>query len=388
MMDNLDLLIETSTVQGQLDAGISPSVVAARSSLGTRGVAVLSGKKGETRKAKMPSWTPEEDKFLETYLGILSEEEIAEALGRTYYAVHVRWKRDLALRAPSKRPDVLTGNQVAYGLGIDIHSAMHLIDRGILPGWELPSVRRMRIVRRIVLLQFITNPLNWCYFKPERVGRAQFSPKTMLRKGKAYDVEFWEYARRLVLKRKSLWKDEWWRIGEVARYHGVDHSLVNKYIHDGVLKATDWGNWWILKSHAMDPSLHFVTGKGRKGVDVINVSQRAEAFIVLAEAVGLMESEIAALMTWKEKRITYLKRRLREQGRIPQIIKENNLKVYYNKKTEEVYADWKKHRDRFPRLSKLMGRRGRPGRRSRVEAKYINRVKRKAEVYREWKSRR
>ena len=95
----LDLMIEAASVQSQLETGIAPAVVAARSHFGVRGVRVLSGKStSEKVSSKSPDWLKEEDEFLKQYLGLLAEEDIADVLGRTICAVHLRWKRDL-LRA-------------------------------------------------------------------------------------------------------------------------------------------------------------------------------------------------------------------------------------------------------------------------------------------------
>ncbi len=378
-MNNADLLVETAVVHGQLSTGIPPAIVAVRSSLGGRGVAVLAGKSRvnpKLGKFKSPNWTKKEDIFLERSLGILSEEAIAEMLGRSVIAVHLRWKRDLRLPAPSKNPEIMTCNQIANGLAIDSHAALKLIQRDILPGYLLPGKDVTYVVNRIALLRFIVNPMNWIYFKPERIGTRPTG-----RRGKVFDVAFWAYAKRLALKRKALWEDEWWRIGKVARYHRISCNAVNKAVRVGRLKATDWGNWWVLKSQAKDPSLQLQTwtGKGGKGQPRLQVSLRAEAFMVLAEAVGLMHSEIAVLMKWKEKRVCYFLHLMRKRGRIKQIIKENNLKVFYDRKTGKTFASWKMHRDRFPHLAKLMESIDCSLPMTRSERKYINRVKRKTE---------
>ncbi len=105
---------------------------------------------------------------------MLTDEEIARELGRTPIAIRLRGKRDLRLPAPSKNPSLLTGEQIAQGLAIDTHSSMRLIDRGILPGYRLPSQRAIRVVKRIDLLMFATNPMNWIYFDPDRVGTQAF----------------------------------------------------------------------------------------------------------------------------------------------------------------------------------------------------------------------
>lgn len=374
-MNNLDLLVESAAIQGQLSAGVSPKLVAARSSLGSRGVAVFMGRNSRCKPTRSPAWSREENEFLKSSLGNLSDEEMAAALGRSTIAVHLRWKRDMGLPAPSKNPEVMTAEQIANGLGADSKTIHRLIDRGILRGRRLPFERVTRVVNRVTLLRFIVNPMNWIYFSPARVGG------TPRRCALSYDKEFWSYARRLVRKKQKLWKDEWWRIGKVAEYHGVNHRLINKAIHEGRLKAMDWGNWWVLKSHATDPLLRFYSGKGRKGEDKLNLSSQAEAFLILALAVGLTYSDIGALMNWKEKRVMYVLCRLRIQRRIPCVIKENKLKVLYNKKTGEGYANWRAYRKTFPHLSGFMDSLKSNPSQTRSEKKRAVRVKNKARGY-------
>ncbi len=170
-MDQLDMLIETAAIEGQMDAGMNPALVAARSTLGKRVAIVLKGKNCESGKAaKSPTWSEREDAFLKEYHGIISEEDIAEALGRTVVAVHLRVKRDLQLPAQSRKPDILTANQVALGLCLDIHSVMRLLDRGIIEGYRLPSARNMRVVSRTTLLRFLIKSENWIYFKTSKIN--------------------------------------------------------------------------------------------------------------------------------------------------------------------------------------------------------------------------
>lgn len=136
--DELDALIDSAMIEGQLSAGINPQLVAARSGFSGRAVAVLGVRSGSAKRCKSPKWTNAEDDFLIRYLGILTDAEIAEALGRSEIGVHLRWSRDLRLPAPSKRPDYLTGEQIAAGLGMCGKSIARLIDRGLIEGHRLP----------------------------------------------------------------------------------------------------------------------------------------------------------------------------------------------------------------------------------------------------------
>jgi hypothetical protein len=351
-MSGIDALIDGAVVAGELDAGINPDIVAAKSSLGPGAIAVLAGKNVEReKKAKEPRWSREDDQFLCESLGVISEEEISRILGRTVVSIHLRWKRDLCLIAPIKQKHILTVNQLANGLGIDSHSAMKLFDLGILPGYKLPNDRKIKVVKRITVLRFICNPLNWMYFDPKRVNN---SPLARNRGMKYYDTEFWSHARKLVLKKKSLWTDKWWRPGQVAKYHGLANSAaVNNAIRRGQLPATRWGNWWILKSNATDPALRFTQGKEKLEVTLKRWPE-ISAFIVLAEAVGLTCRQIGILMNWDLKRVGYLLCGLHKRRLILGIIKKHGLDIYYNKRTSKTAACWDKHRGRFPYLAKLI----------------------------------
>ena len=342
---NLDLLVESAAVQGQLAAGISPAWVAARSSLGSRAVAVFNGQleRGARTGAgtplkgvlgtggKSPDWSPDEDEFLRVGLGILSEETIAHRLGRTPVAVHLRWTRELKLPAPSKTPGVITGNQIADRLGIDVHSVMELIDRGILPGRRMPGKRVIRLVNQVRFIRWAVNPRNWIYFKPQRVNDP--------------------HLRRLIELRRERWDDEWWTTGKVGRYHGVNSRLVNRDILQGKLPAIRWGNWHVLRSDAI--RLHYFTGKGHGHKR--DWSERADAFLILAHAIGFSTNAIAAMCGWKTGAVSYrlavLRRDLRQ---IRPLIRKYSLKVEYHARSGEHFANWKCYRSRFPRLARAM----------------------------------
>lgn len=242
-MDDLDLLIESAAVEGQLAAGVSSKLVASRSTLGARAISVLAVK--AAKKARSPKWSKEEDAFLKGALGSLTSKEIAEALGRSENAVNVRQVRDLRLPGPSKSKDIFTLNQVTTGLDKDSHAGPLFIKRNVLPEPFMVSGTRIKAVERAKLLAWMLDPLSWVYFDPEKIGRPQ-----CLRCG-FRDPEWWEAARKLVLKKKARWKDEWWSIGRVAKYHGVDNCVINKAIHKGELPAVQWNNWWVLKSDAL-----------------------------------------------------------------------------------------------------------------------------------------
>jgi hypothetical protein len=328
----LDNLVDAAVIAAQLESGNPLEWIAAQldgSPAGRRSVVVLS-RSTPSHPKKAPNWTLEEERFLRSNLGILPEAEIARRLGRSETGVHLHWKRDMKLPAPSKHPDALTGHQVAVALDVDVHAAMKLIDRSILPGRRLPGDRGIRSVNRRTFVRWALNPRNWIYFDPRHVRDP--------------------HLRRLLEIRLAQWDDEWWTPGQVARYHGVDIRAVNAAVRKGRLPAVKWGNWWILRSDAL--RARFYTGRG-KGPD-LNWSESADAFIVLASAVGLSSSAIAAMTSWPDKRVLYRLSILRRDGAIEEVIKKYGLHVRYNAQTGDLFADWKEYKGRFPRLALAM----------------------------------
>lgn len=90
--------------------------------------------------------------------------------------------------------------------------------------------------------------MNWVYFirsvrRPERIRD--------------------ERLRRLLVKRKVTWGDEWWTTGEAAEFHGVESTDVQRYIVAGRLPAVKYQNWMVLRSEATRPGLRFFRGRGR-----------------------------------------------------------------------------------------------------------------------------
>ena len=131
----------------------------------------------ERTSTRGAAWTPEEDACVKTNLGVLSLAEIGRALGRTAAAVDNRWDRDLHLTAPRRNRNWLTLQAFACGLGTDSHSIARLVDQGMIAARWLPvAVRRtdgrrgIRVIDRRAALAWISDPMHWIYFKPERVG--------------------------------------------------------------------------------------------------------------------------------------------------------------------------------------------------------------------------
>lgn len=227
----------------------------AEAETGARGAAAklpLSMAEDEKQKARV--WTAEEDAYVREHYGRASLQEIADELGRTFASVLIRVKRELHLVAPSKAPDILTAEQVSWGLGMGCGKSVHkLMDDGLMPHRKLPerepkSRSTTRIVDRQALLLWMLKPENWVYFRPERVGTLCAQGKREL--SERYDFAFWESAHELVMAARSAWKDEWLTPGQVAKELGLKWGSrpINAAIHRGQLKAVRWGNWWIRRS--------------------------------------------------------------------------------------------------------------------------------------------
>lgn len=208
-------------------------------------------------KAKAKPWTREEDDFLKKNLGYMTEAEIANALGRTPVAVHLRWFRDLDLPGPSKAPGWLTAHQAARMLGVDGHKITHWVDAGLLPGRNMAGGRVIRLIRETTFLRWAVSPKNWVYFDKKRVRDA--------------------HLRRLLELEAERWGDEWWSTKRIADHYGVETQDVKRYIQLGRIQAYRlpvslggrhenryWSNWFVLRSEALKPGLVFVRRKDIK----------------------------------------------------------------------------------------------------------------------------
>lgn len=198
------------------------------------------------RKKSSP-WTDEEDEYLRRSLGFIPEEEIAAELGRTVTAVHLRWKRDLNLPAPSKDPNYLSATRAAELLGIDAHKVTWWVDSGIIQGEMLPGKRRIRRIEKRILIEWLLDPDNWVYFSSSTVTDPNL--------------------RQMIEKEQTDWGDKWWNTRQVAEHLGIDIKDVTRYIRLGRLEGRQvpclggrhtnpyWARWFILRSEATRPDL-------------------------------------------------------------------------------------------------------------------------------------
>ncbi len=342
---NVDCLVSASLFSAAVQDGISPSILAARDP----SLAPLVSMAPASGRSKNACWTPEEDEFLRQNLGFLTEQEIARRLGRSVHGVHIRAERSLRLPRPSKDPRYITTNQVALVLGVDAHKVCSWFDRGILPGEIIPS-ESARVYRRVLRRDFFRwalDPNNWIWFDPARV------PDQPL--------------RRFLDRKRERWGDEWWNTSRVAAYHGVDVQDVKRYIQHGKIRAVRapnhggrndkpaWGHWFVLRSEATRPDLYFVKrGRGQVAWRLDIWSERADAFLVLARAVGLTSAAIAARVAWPEKRVEYRLKTIMASPELPGLIEKYGLAVEH--RPDALFADWRQYQARFPSLTRSMQR--------------------------------
>lgn len=358
---DLDSLLDVATAAGALRSGQSVDDVLHRldgdgSALALAAQHLAPDEYTERENAR--PWTKEEDAFLDEALGQLSIDEIASYLGRSPTAVKVRWTRK-GFAAPSKQPDEITGNQIADALGIDEHSVVKLIDQGILPGRHLPTEgRTIRVMKKVTFYRWAVNPMNWPYFEnsvfEETRRNSRGASKGTHRIGDPH-------LRRLIERQKKRWTDEWWSTKQVAEHFGVNDHSVNKRANAGVYRsAIKWGNWRILRSEAVQVDIR--PGSGSNMLD--HWSPDADAWLVLATAVGLAPREVCAVMgpAWSDhRRVDYRLRWLFDSDEIGQICMTMNDAidegfVCWDDERRLLWTDWRYWSHRFPGVRRAVYR--------------------------------
>lgn len=293
-------------------------------------------------RTRMPAWSAKEDEYLRQNHGIISEHEIGRHLGRTRTAVRIRWKRDLRLPAASKTPGFVTASGAARLLAVDVKAVLAWIDAGFLPAQTLPfdAPRHVRRIRIFDLKRFALRPESWTLFDPLRIP----------------DSDIGSLIRRAHMR----WGDVWLTTGQVSAMHRLTSSgPINRRIRDGTLPALrrgNGGNWLVKRSDAEQLVIH--PGKG--GSHVHYWPPEADAFIVLARAVGLTYKSIVHLMHWcqfnkrPEQMLHIRYHALRESGDLPAIILKHEM--VYIQFCARLAADWPSHRWRFPYLARVFDR--------------------------------
>ena len=339
-----DTLIDFALAAAELANGGKPALINVRSS----GLApMLAAVPVENPNKPSLRWTEAEDEFLRRNLGVLTGSQIAAALGRTAVAVHLRYSRDLRLPSPSKDPRYLTARNIARLLGVDEHKPCRWIDDGLLPGRAMPSdadrPRLIRLVDKKAFYRWVANPRNWIWFDIDLVADPSL--------------------RSFLQRRRQRWGDEWWTTPQVAAYHAVDVQDVKRYLQLGRLHGVQspnyagrhpqpaWARWRILRSEATRPGLVFK--KGRGAGHKRDWSQAADAFILLARAVGLSTNAIGAMTGWHTGRVSYRLARLMSDNLVIPLAMQYNLRIWYEG-DGRLFADWYIHRRRFPALTQAM----------------------------------
>lgn len=336
LLPDLDDLLDAAVLEGALAAGRDP--VLAASQFGAARV-IAAGAAAGKRAGFGDVWSESEIEVITDQLSELGVEGIAERLGRSLSAVETR-RYLLGLPGVTRHPEYITGQGMADALGMDSHSLLKLIDRGVLPVERTPlaSDRLVWRMRRTAFYVWATRPENWVYFnrsirQPDRIRD--------------------ERLRRLIVRAAAEWGDEWWTIGEAANYHGVAHELLNKYIHQGRLPAVKWGNWWVRRSDAVALRVYSIEDgqlphRGTTGGD---------AFLVLAVAVGIPYPHIARMMRRRtDGGVTTRYRALRDRDRIPWLARLYDLPVQYRASDRAAWCDWRDTAYRFPLLTRVWER--------------------------------
>jgi hypothetical protein len=329
---DLDTLLDAAVLEGALAAGRDPRL-AARQFGASRVTAAVASESGTGTANR---WTPEDAALLAAWSGRLSAAEIAARLGRT--AMGIATQQYLrGLPTPLKHPEYVTGQEMADALGVDSHSILRLIDRGLLPVEPIP-VPEMTAwrMRRTAFHAWATRPENWVYFIRSVRNPARITDEKL---------------RRLVERRAAAWPDAWWSIGEVADYHGVIHQDINKYVRRGVLPGVKWNNWWIRRSDAVRLRI-FTRADGQlphRG------TASMDAFLVLAVAVGIPYPHIARMTRrGSDSGVPVRYAAIDGHGLVPGIIRAHRLPVAY--RDGLVWADWRDAASRFPAVARAWSR--------------------------------
>ncbi len=338
--DDVERLVDAVVTEAALETGVSPRVVARRSELGQRGALIL-GRQATDKEEQSPrrngaTWTPDEDQFVKDHLGVLSLEQIGEALGRSENAVKIRYTRK-GWPAPSKQPGKLTAREIGWRLGKCGKSIKALIQRDVLPGRRIPGERNIHVMKEVTFYRWAVNPEHWIYFDPDRVRD--------------------EKLQRLLARQRERWGDEWLTSGQVARMHDLPGGSndVTRHIYAGKLPAVKYQFWRIKRSVA--EAYHFPRGRGRGHER--DWSEDGDAFLVLARAVGCPPRAIARLMKAPRRQPRYRLRALHQRGLIPDIISRHQLDVKYGgteSSSPTLSADWRSYAHRFPSIRRAAER--------------------------------
>ena len=267
-------------------------------------------------------WRDDELRIVQSNLGKMSEEKIAEMLpGRSAGAVKIIRQRK-GMPASTKVPGWTTANQAAMRLGlVDQRPVIQWVRDGLVKGRRLKSSRTIWMINECSLKQFALNPMNWPRFNIHAVVDEKLS--------------------RLIALRQERWGDEWLTTRQVADMYGVDSKTILTYIMRGRIPAIrienrdgrhanpKWANWFIRKSDVTGLTIY------HHGNMQTLWTERADAFLLLAISAGIPPERIALLM-----KVSRDSPRLR----LAKLTKHEKMSNRF------PIVDWREHRSRFPFL--------------------------------------
>lgn len=281
MLSELDAMIEVAVTYADVKSNRNPNRLQKQSCVP---VQLCASQKSNSRPAAA-RWTAHEDEYLRRHNGHQTDQEMADALGRTVTAIKIRRKRELRLPATSKVPGFLIAQQAAKLVGLDQHQITHWCEAGLIPHRLLPGKRKMRQIKLVTLKRWMVKPENWIYFDWRKLKPGSI--------------------RRLCELKDARWGDEWWDTTQVAKYHGVSTNDVVRLCKLGRIpgaqpaasrsgrnKTRSWANWYIRRSHALQA--RFVKGKGCHAA--WQPTPRALAWMLKANAMGWSVAAIARSM--------------------------------------------------------------------------------------------
>lgn len=331
---DLDAIIEEAVVHGEIAAGTDPYWLARHHDAGVVAVAA----QRRTRTGKAPQWRREEDAYLRQHYLFQSDGDLADHLGRSVDAVHLRITRELCLPSRSHLEDWPTVRGAILRLGLSDRRALHRwAEMGLIEIYKLPLGGNRRVVYWPRIVRFAVNPMHWIYFDTTRVQD--------------------EHLRLLIERQRRRWNDEWWTTGQVAAYHGVHHTDVQRLIKRGEIKATAYGNWRVLRSEATRPDIVFYRGKGRGRS--IRWSSNGDAFLVLGRALGFSWRSLSRMAHFDYvQRAQHRMVEMQKNDLIQATIDAHGLRVQHDADTGYLLADWRDepHRRRFCRLAQACER--------------------------------
>ena len=330
---DLDALIEASAVTAQIAGGASPQWIMQNSN--NAQVALLLARQVKPEVARHQPWSKEDYEFVTNHVGLLSDEEMGQRMGRSRAAIKVKRVRK-GLGSVSTRDGYLSARDAAKALGVKCSKKVAgFVRDGLLKGSEAPLDRLFYQIHIDDLKRFACKPENWIYFDPKRVEHPEI--------------------RRLVLRQMRRWNDEWWTAAQVARYHGVDSHIVNHIIYKGRLPGRLYGKWYVRRSVAIAPTVTFPTGRGVVNKLICEQIDEFDSFMVVAVAVGLSYGVVEKLAGEPPRTIGHRYITLRRLGRLQDAAALGGYEVSANQ-DGDGWIHCGRVRGRFPFLDRIIAK--------------------------------